>query len=53
MEWLTNDIAAITYLTVDESIQQFIATYGDRGGGLHIIMLLLKFKERGVAVRQR
>lgn len=34
VEWLTNDIAAITYLTVDESIQQFIATYGDRGGGI-------------------
>ncbi|MCT1902389.1 hypothetical protein [Oceanobacillus sojae] len=34
VEWLADDIAAITYQTDDNSIQQFIATYGDRGGGI-------------------
>ena len=33
VEWLANDAAAVTYQTVDNNTQQFIATYGDRGGG--------------------
>ncbi|ASS89197.1 hypothetical protein [Aeribacillus pallidus] len=33
VEWLANDIAAVTYKTVDHTIQQFIGTYGDRGNG--------------------
>lgn len=33
VEWLANDIAAVTYQTIGKSIGQFIATYGDRGGG--------------------
>jgi hypothetical protein len=33
VEWLANDIAAVTYKTVDHTIQQFIGTYGDRGYG--------------------
>ncbi|TFJ92336.1 hypothetical protein [Lentibacillus salicampi] len=33
VEWLAHDIAAVTYEAADESIQQFIATYGDRGSG--------------------
>jgi hypothetical protein len=34
VEWLANDVAAITYETTDHTIQQFIGTYGDRGGGI-------------------
>lgn len=33
VEWLADDVAAVTYQTTDNAIQQFIATYGDRGGG--------------------
>ncbi|MBP1916106.1 hypothetical protein J2Z23_003088 [Lederbergia galactosidilyticus] len=33
IKWLENDIAAITYRTRDQKLQQFIATYGDRGSG--------------------
>jgi len=33
VEWLEDDIAAVTYKTEDNSIQQFIGTYGDRGSG--------------------
>ncbi|MDR9794096.1 hypothetical protein GBG21_03225 [Aeribacillus pallidus] len=33
VEWLANDIAVVTYKTVDHTIQQFIGTYGDRGYG--------------------
>ncbi|TXL65719.1 hypothetical protein FHP05_06245 [Cerasibacillus terrae] len=34
VEWLANDIAAVTYLTENGIIHQYIGTYGDRGGGL-------------------
>lgn len=33
IEWLTNDIGAVTYEATDHNIHQFIATYGDRGDG--------------------
>ncbi|MYL44274.1 hypothetical protein GLV94_01315 [Virgibacillus halodenitrificans] len=33
VEWLAKDVAAFTYKATDQSIQQFIATYGDRGSG--------------------
>jgi len=33
VEWLEDDIAAVTYNTADGSVQQFIGTYGDRGSG--------------------
>ncbi|MFD2924364.1 hypothetical protein [Halobacillus naozhouensis] len=33
VEWLANDIAAFTYKTADNTVQQFIGTYGDRGSG--------------------
>ncbi|AUJ26479.1 hypothetical protein [Virgibacillus dokdonensis] len=33
IKWLANDIAAVTYKTSDDNLQQFIATYGDRGDG--------------------
>lgn len=33
VEWLAKDVAAVTYKTADNSIQQFIGTYGDRGSG--------------------
>lgn len=33
VEWLENDVAAATYKATDNSIQQFVGTYGDRGGG--------------------
>ncbi|WP_047982014.1 hypothetical protein [Ornithinibacillus contaminans] len=35
VEWLANDIAAVTYQSADNSLQQFIATYGDRGSGIN------------------
>ncbi|WP_163970432.1 hypothetical protein [Oceanobacillus halotolerans] len=33
VEWLADDVAAVTYKAVDDTIQQFIGTYGDRGSG--------------------
>jgi len=33
IDWLTNDVAAMTYKALDESIHQYIGTYGDRGSG--------------------
>lgn len=34
VEWLANDIAAFTYKAKNETVHQFIATYGDRGSGI-------------------
>ncbi|MDY0395723.1 hypothetical protein ACFSMW_19875 [Virgibacillus halophilus] len=34
VQWLANDVAAITYQTIDDKVQQFIGTYGDRGEGV-------------------
>ncbi|MBD8028666.1 hypothetical protein H9636_18725 [Ureibacillus sp. Re31] len=34
VEWLTNDIAAFTYKAKNQTVHQFIATYGDRGSGI-------------------
>lgn len=33
IDWLAKDIAAVTYKATDDTIHQYIATYGDRGGG--------------------
>ncbi|MDL4839426.1 hypothetical protein [Aquibacillus rhizosphaerae] len=33
IDWLANDIAAFTYQAADNTIQQFIGTYGDRKNG--------------------
>lgn len=33
VEWLARDVAAFTYSAPDDSIHQFIGTYGSRGGG--------------------
>lgn len=33
VEWLADDIAAVTYEAKDNTIQQYIATYRDRGSG--------------------
>lgn len=33
VEWLEKDVAAVTYKTDGDTIQQFIGTYGDRGTG--------------------
>lgn len=33
VEWLAKDVAAVTYLAANQTIQQFIGTYGDRGSG--------------------
>ncbi|WP_164670158.1 hypothetical protein [Virgibacillus doumboii] len=33
VEWLADDIAAVTYKAENNTMQQFIATYGDRGSG--------------------
>lgn len=33
VKWLTNDAAAITYRAEDQTIHQYISTYGDRGNG--------------------
>lgn len=34
VEWLASDVAAFTYSATDDSIHQFIGTYGSRGNGL-------------------
>lgn len=34
VEWLANDIAAFTYKAKNQTVHQFIATYGDRGSGI-------------------
>lgn len=34
IEWLADDVAAVTFETEDNTIQQFVATYGYRGDGL-------------------
>lgn len=31
--WLANDVAAFTYKAEDQTIHQYIGTFGDRGGG--------------------
>lgn len=33
VDWLANDVAAVTYKAADNTIQQYIGTYGDRGSG--------------------
>lgn len=33
VKWLEKDIAAVTYLTPDGELHQYIGTYGDRNGG--------------------
>ncbi|MEH7114685.1 hypothetical protein V7124_20350 [Neobacillus niacini] len=33
VKWLEKDIAAVTYLTPDGGLHQYIGTYGDRNGG--------------------
>ncbi|MDR4886204.1 hypothetical protein RGU12_01420 [Fredinandcohnia sp. QZ13] len=33
IDWLTNDVAAMTYKAKDNSIHQYVGTYGDRGRG--------------------
>lgn len=33
VDWLANDVAAVTYKAEDQTIHQYIGTYGDRGGG--------------------
>lgn len=33
IKWLANDVAAVTYRTAGDKVQQFIGTYGDRGEG--------------------
>lgn len=34
VEWIEKDIVAITYKAAEETIQQYIGTYGDRGDGV-------------------
>ncbi|MEH7237483.1 hypothetical protein [Bacillus sp. JJ1562] len=33
IEWLANDVAVMTYSAKDDSLHQYIGTYGDRGRG--------------------
>ncbi|MEH7384483.1 hypothetical protein V7147_03565 [Bacillus sp. JJ1521] len=33
IEWLANDVAVMTYKALDDSLHQYIGTYGDRGRG--------------------
>lgn len=33
VDWLADDVAAVTYKADDQTIHQYIGTYGDRGGG--------------------
>lgn len=34
IDWLTNDVATMTYKALDDSLHQYIGTYGDRGSGI-------------------
>ncbi|MEL3956487.1 hypothetical protein NST17_04580 [Caldifermentibacillus hisashii] len=34
VDWLTDDIAAVTYKAKDKTVHQYIGTYGDRGTGI-------------------
>lgn len=34
VEWLAEDVGAVTYKAANNTTQQFIATYGDRGSGI-------------------
>ncbi|MBM7541964.1 hypothetical protein [Amphibacillus cookii] len=34
IDWLTEDVVAVTYQTMTDSIEQFVGTYGDRGDGI-------------------
>jgi hypothetical protein len=34
VDWLANDVAAVTYKATNDTLQSFIGTYGDRGNGL-------------------
>lgn len=34
IDWLTNDVAVMTYKAMDDSLHQYIGTYGDRGSGI-------------------
>ncbi|WP_339229250.1 hypothetical protein NSQ77_05045 [Oceanobacillus sp. FSL K6-2867] len=34
VEWLADDVGAVTYKAANNKTQQFIATYGDRGSGI-------------------
>ncbi len=34
IDWLVNDVAAVTYQASNGSTQQFVATFGDRGDGM-------------------
>ncbi|MBP2078769.1 hypothetical protein [Oceanobacillus polygoni] len=34
VEWLADDVGAVTYKAANNTTQQFIATYGDRGSGI-------------------
>lgn len=34
VKWLADDVAAVTYKAADNTIQQYIGTYGDRGSGI-------------------
>src|SRR5699024_6724787 len=53
VEWLAHDVAAVTYKTVDNTIQQYIGTYGDRAGAVLIIMWERKFTEYGKVITLR
>ena len=34
IQWLTNDICAVTYKSTDSNTHQYVVTYGDRGSGI-------------------
>ncbi len=34
IDWLTEDVVAVTYQTKTGSVEQFVGTYGDRGDGI-------------------
>lgn len=34
LQWTTNDICTLTYLSTDQQVHQYVATYGDRGNGI-------------------
>ncbi|MCU6732894.1 hypothetical protein [Diplocloster agilis] len=34
LQWLADDVCAVTYESTDQQVHQYIATYGDRGNGI-------------------
>lgn len=40
IQWLANDVCAVTYQSTDQSVHQYVSTYGDRGNGISYYYVL-------------